>query len=346
VNGAPPPADLTGGEAKERFDLAKVTYDQVLDATKHQDDKVGRFLTAIAFLTAAAIAFGTRGDVLGVRYDVDGSVPLPGMLFAGFITFVVVAVVFLLMALGQGLHPPRSRPGQQAPSRLFFLQISQVSEEVWTAAWGPTVTAAEIRRQVTDNLVDESYNIALRADGKYRRTGEAQALFTMALLCFGLAVALAINVLADPGATPAAWDLRARLIATIILSSFGFSLGYGWIRSERATGWSKQTLYGLCVAGGLIPAAMLVVPTGGAAVVGAMLLFGEAWCWSRREKLGDRLRWLMAALAGALGIGAFSAVLAGSDRWRLAVTVTSVALFELPRLLSTAFRPAPGAAAP
>lgn len=99
-------ADNDLAEAKERFDLAKLAYDEVLDATKHQDDKVGRFLTAIAFLTAAAIAFCTRSDVLGVRYDLDGSVPLPGVLFAGFIVFVVVAVVFLLMALGQALRPP------------------------------------------------------------------------------------------------------------------------------------------------------------------------------------------------------------------------------------------------
>lgn len=35
---------------------AEFTYREVLDATKHQDDKVGRFLTAISFLTAGTVA--------------------------------------------------------------------------------------------------------------------------------------------------------------------------------------------------------------------------------------------------------------------------------------------------
>lgn len=337
------PAEGEESDAKERFELAKLTYDEVLDATKHQDDKVGRFLTAIAFLTAAAIAFGTRGDVLQVRYDLDGSVPVPGILFAGFITFVVIAVLFLLMALGQALRPPRSRPGGEVQSRLFFLVISQVPEEVWKASWDSKVSAADLRRQVIHNLVDESHNIAVRADKKYWRTGEAQALFTIALLCFGLAVALSINVLADPGNAAAAWDLRARLIATIILSSFAFSLGYGWIRSEQpvTTGWSKRTLYGLCLAGGMFPPAVLIVPSSWAAIPAGMLLLAEACCWVCRWKRGNYLRWLMAVLASTLAVVAAWAVVADSERWRLAFAVASVALFELPRFLSANFRPAP-----
>src|SRR5438132_383932 len=33
-------------QAEVRLGFAKKTYDEVLDATKHQDDKIGRFLTA------------------------------------------------------------------------------------------------------------------------------------------------------------------------------------------------------------------------------------------------------------------------------------------------------------
>src|ERR1700723_3669088 len=38
------------------FEYARLSYTEVLDATKHQDDKIGRLLTAVAFLTVAALA--------------------------------------------------------------------------------------------------------------------------------------------------------------------------------------------------------------------------------------------------------------------------------------------------
>ncbi len=206
----------------------------------------------------------------------------------------------------------------------------------------------DLRREITENLIDESYNIAVRADRKYRRTGEAQALFTVALPCFGLAVALAINVLADPNGVPAPWDLRARLIAAVILSSFGFSLGYGWVRSDQKVtrGWSAPNLYGLWLAGGLLPPAALLIPTRIAAIPAAVLLVAQAWCWFGQWDRGNVLREIMAALATVLAAGLAWAILAGSNRWRLGLTVACVALFELPRLLAATFRPAPAVAAP
>lgn len=343
----PPSTDGAPDDAKERFGLAKLAYEEVLDATKHQDDKVGRFLTAIAFLTGAAIAFGTREEVLAVRYDLDGALPLPGILFAAFITLVLIAVVFLLMALGQPLRPPRSRSGSSEQSRLFFLVISQMPLDTWNDAWGSGVTTTQLRSQLTENLVKESHNIAVRAESKYRRTSEAQAVFTIALTLFSLAVALAINVLADPGVNPSSWDLRSRLVATLVLSSVALALGYGWVRSgERYEDWwQKPTLYGLWLLGALVPASLLL-PTGtGAAILAFLLLGSECVCWSARWKQ-KAPRLVMGGLAGALALGALAAVLVESDRWRLAIAFMSVILFEVPRLFWTAFRPGPAAAAP
>ena len=48
------------GAENRRLEFARHVYEEVLDATKHQDDKIGRFLAAIAFLFAGAVAFGTR----------------------------------------------------------------------------------------------------------------------------------------------------------------------------------------------------------------------------------------------------------------------------------------------
>ena len=57
------------GPTEVRLKYARESYKEVLDATKHQDDKIGRFLTAIAFLFTGAIAFGTRSDLLQIRYS-------------------------------------------------------------------------------------------------------------------------------------------------------------------------------------------------------------------------------------------------------------------------------------
>ncbi|MDP8928253.1 MAG: hypothetical protein M3O70_06675 [Actinomycetota bacterium] len=44
-------------ESAYRRQRLRETYQEVLAAMKHEDDKVGRFLTAIAFLVAGALIF-------------------------------------------------------------------------------------------------------------------------------------------------------------------------------------------------------------------------------------------------------------------------------------------------
>lgn len=343
----PGPREELERDTKDRFDLAKLSYDEVLDATKHQDDKVGRFLAAVSFLTAASIAFGTRADVLDVRYDIDGRLPLPGVLFAGFFAIVVVAIVFLLMALGQPLGPPGSPPNTAATSHLFFLLISDATEGQWKKLWGTERTPADIRAGVTDNLVAEAHNLATRATKKYRRTSEAQALFTVALLCFGLAIALAINVLARQAKDPVPWDLRSRLVAMFILTSFAAALGYGWVRlKQKLAGPRTWPLYWAWWLGMIYPGAVLVPPLVLPIPVGAALAsavgLGLVVCWSRPSVSGSA-RWVMAALVIALAVSTPIATAAEAERWRLGLACASVALFEVPRLLSASFRSAAGA---
>ena len=44
----------------DKVEIASRSYKEVLDATVHQDDKVGRILTAAAFLTTGALTIITR----------------------------------------------------------------------------------------------------------------------------------------------------------------------------------------------------------------------------------------------------------------------------------------------
>jgi hypothetical protein len=72
-------------EETARVELSRHTYQEVLDATMHQDDKVGSLLAAIAFLIGGAIALGSLTRVLHVRYRLDSeAIPLPALLLAVF----------------------------------------------------------------------------------------------------------------------------------------------------------------------------------------------------------------------------------------------------------------------
>jgi hypothetical protein len=324
------------------YDLARISYAETLDATKHQDDKVGRFLTTIAFLTAAAITFGTRTDVLRIQYNLDGLVPLPAVLFGAFFALVVVAVIFLLMALGQTLGLPPSQPSSgrtERKSRLFFLVISGDTLENWLYRWKGEVSG--IRDDLEQDFISETHNIATRADRKYRRTGEAQAIFTIALVLFGLAVTLALNVLARQKMSPAPWDLRSRLLAGAVLTTFAASMGYGWVRSDQVLGakaqWQRYALWALATG---YPASVLLPPLGvsrgiGSIVGGAVVLVGGLVAITMTRTAQSQV--VIGSLSIALAIATGATVWMEAERWRLILACGSVAMFEVPRLLSATF---------
>src|ERR1700675_295136 len=101
-----------------RLDLARKSYEEVLDATKHQDDKIGRFLTAIAFLFTGAIAFGARPEIIGIRVGVAATpVALPEIFLGVFLALSVIAVLLLLVGLGPNLNLPSPEREYGPPSR-------------------------------------------------------------------------------------------------------------------------------------------------------------------------------------------------------------------------------------
>src|SRR5205823_5266815 len=119
------PGGGMASDEEERRGLARETYTEVLDATKHQDDKVGRLLAAIAFLIGGAIALGSLTPVLSVRYDLGGTaLALPAFLLATFMVLVAVSVLFCLFAMGFPLVTARASRSKR-PSFLFFLSIER-----------------------------------------------------------------------------------------------------------------------------------------------------------------------------------------------------------------------------
>lgn len=179
-----------------KIDLAERAYKEVLDATKHQDDKVGRFLTAIAFLTTGAIALIATDNGLRRRFGVPGGDDHALLAWSTglFFALTLAAVVLLLLCLSVPVRLPRSRVDPMRESHLFYSYIAARPRDEWVAYW-ETADSAELEASITSDYARESHNLAERVSAKYRHSHEASWLFVAALLFLGLSIYLKLLAL-------------------------------------------------------------------------------------------------------------------------------------------------------
>lgn len=189
--GDPVPEDPT-------FELLKTSYGEVLDATKHQDEKIGRILAAVSFLAAAAIALvNANGIGLFRQFTLGGHrLPLLAYAFVAFVVGVVFSVTLLLSSVTTSLTlPGRPGGGRGEDSMIYFYSISGRSLQRWCDDWSDTAT---LRDRFAENFKTETYNLAVRTNHKYRRTSEAVAMLRFTLFSLGVAVVLAGAVVTAP----------------------------------------------------------------------------------------------------------------------------------------------------
>lgn len=138
------PADHSSDVSK-KLHLAAFSYAEVLDATKHQDDKVGQLLTSVAFLTAATIALAALEPtrLLAGKFLVPPfSLPLGLITLTVFLLGIAFAVLLLLINLSTPLRLPglggsrtnRSKgrdiqwAGKVEASQIYSLRSTQTAE--------------------------------------------------------------------------------------------------------------------------------------------------------------------------------------------------------------------------
>jgi hypothetical protein len=228
-------------EIARRLQLATDAYREVLDATKHQDDKIGRFLAGIAFLIAGALVF-TNSLVLQAKYELgDVVLPLPALALGAFLVLIVLSLLFYVLAMGAPLTIPSPGRRKLRTSHLFFLLIAGETDRSWRSLWAQP----EVEQELLDEYIRETRNIAVRVDQKYERSNEASALFILALLFFLLGIVFSIDVLqrltvpATSSQSVAAsanlpWSLNLRAIVGSILALFATTLIYQRLRAEQA----------------------------------------------------------------------------------------------------------------
>ena len=177
------------------------SYGEVLDATKHQDEKIGRILAAVSFLTAAALALVTASEIgLGRRFVLgDVELPLLAYTFAAFVIGVVFSVTLLLTSVTTALTLPRSTTQEsetEVKSLVYFNSIARAPYDKWEAAW--QADAGKVRERLHGNYVEETYNLAVRTSYKYGRTREAVAVLRPTLFALGASVVLAAAIATAP----------------------------------------------------------------------------------------------------------------------------------------------------
>lgn len=338
--------------ADRRLTLLESTYKEVLDATKHQDDKIGRMLTAIAFLTAASLALANlvSGTLLVVRFSVPPeSIPLAAIALGSFLVLVIATVVLLVSSLSTplripGLKPtPRPTPKESLvpyakdvkASQIYFMPIARVSLEEWRHKW--SASEQELEAELVPTYVDETHNLAVRTNFKYERTTEAVAVFSLALFAFGLAAVL-VFIAAVSKDRPVELDWLQRTLLALYVGGFSFIELVTRARYDsQATEDALAIQWKLFLFAAPTALGLLVLPQGGSAARGifaavAVLTAVSFGClWSLLE------RWTRLAV----GIAFFALVsLAGwafaADNYagQFAIAVIGVTLTTLPSLLS------------
>ena len=219
-----------------KLPLAVFSYHEVLDATKHQDDKIGRMITSIAFLTAAALSLAALSGAQFVTREFYVSpyrLPLGLITLIVFLVGVIFTVLLLLASLATPLRVPglgeeaesfRKRRRQQRwvadveSSQSYFYPISRVTVNDWVKKWQAPVE--DLKEERLESLVREIHNLAVRTTFKYNRGTEAVSMLAFALLTLGLAAAFISISAATTGDTPIVLDPIHRVIIGGLLGGY------------------------------------------------------------------------------------------------------------------------------
>ena len=186
----------------KRIQLVEASFKTVLDSDLHEDDKAGRILSAMAFLTAAAAV------IFNVAHPSNASTTTPGAgsssisvfaLFAYFF-FVLVGAVLYLGALGPNFNRPSwfRRRSQGVHSLLFFQNIGALDEKAWSDYWlKDGKTLAELHNKLVENYIAECRLIAQKEEAKVTLMSLGSLSFRIAILF--LVVLMATLFLPDSG---------------------------------------------------------------------------------------------------------------------------------------------------
>ena len=193
--------EFAKADLKEQIRLVETSFKTVLDSNLHEDDKAGRILSAMSFLTAAAaLIFSVVHPSNSSTTSGAGSSSIPIYALSGYIFFVLVGVALYLGALGPNFNRPSWFPHRrrEVKSLLFFKNIGALDEETWTNYWlNDKNTLAQVQDLFVKNYIYECWLIAQKEEAKVTLMSLGSLSFRIAILFF--VFLMATLFLPDPG---------------------------------------------------------------------------------------------------------------------------------------------------
>jgi hypothetical protein len=339
------------------LDGLKDSYKEVLDATKHQDDKIGRIFTGVAFLTAAALALANlnSSSLLTRQYTDTQRVPLAVLSLGAYLILVIICVTLLISSLSTPLRLPglkdtsaarRLRPKWIADvpaSQIYFVQIARLPVEKWNRKW-LAFDAKNAKIELAQSLVLETHNLAVRTQFKYNRTTEAVIIFKFALMFLSITAVLCIAASLTPEPShlmkATKWAIGV-VIASYLFFHFQEEIRYsrqtidelkGWLNTKVALlsyGWALcVAVWAMLAAVGTFRTALLVVFV----ILGSILFFASTFLERKRNELRwpkKRLHWFIPVAAFVGGIVFSFLATCGTYYWALGSAIGGAAAITL-----------------
>lgn len=290
------------GDTSDKITLAKSVFTEVLDSTKHQDDKTGRFLTAIAFLTTGSLTLLANVHALSTPFNLDGRMaPLALYSLFIFILSALAAVILFLMGMGSphSRLPEGSRDAERL-STIYFFHISNTPKEEWMRLLKSDSSILSTR--IAEDYWRDSWKLSKRVSIKNERSGEAATMFIFGVLFLALSTALIVDVFLHERSSDHEVSYRLRAVIASIVAGHAVLQLYGDLRRQQSdleslsSGELESRLaeikltYWMMVAVTIIVGFLLIPSPGeacaGIAVVGVLL---GIFLWNCRPKMS---RWI------------------------------------------------------
>jgi hypothetical protein len=182
-------SDSSVSDLEVKAALAKSILDDVVESSSHEDEKVGRMLYSMSFLTVgAAIAFSSfLGNRIGnTAYGVD----LMSVLFLAYLAFLVAETIIVLEAMSPRLHV-RGRSarggGQVSSANLdsmhFFKSIARKGQEEWPSYFR-AMSAGELLEEEREQALRQAHFLARKVTEKIEYIRKAKWIMLFAALSF------------------------------------------------------------------------------------------------------------------------------------------------------------------
>lgn len=176
-------------ELQRKAALAKSILDDVVDSSNHEDEKIGRILYSMSFLTVGAtIVYSVFiGNRLGsYTYGVD----LVSVFFFCYIAFLVTGTVIILEAMSPRLH---ISSGQRTSSKAaetssanvdsmhFFKSIARKEQSEWLSKFADS-DGAELLARECDDALRQAHFLSRKVTTKIEYIRKAKWVMLLAAL--------------------------------------------------------------------------------------------------------------------------------------------------------------------